>query len=199
MPRIWNSGFKSSSSSAHSHGQREGGGGQQSQSSSSQQQQHPNKHRSNFKSALEHISVPESLFRGISVFKVNAKGKLEPATLAISNDKFVISVLPRAAAAAAQSSSRPTPAERNGSIGGAGSSISSGSSIVGGSLKRPGILSRGRSGNTSQGSVGGGSIGTMGSMDGETNFSFNPDTSLDIGSIDRIQSGQNTLLFEKAR
>jgi len=40
----------------------------------------------------------------------------------------------------------------------------------------------------------------MGSMDGgDANFSFNPDASVDIGSIDRIQSGQNTLLFEKAR
>ena len=132
--------------------------------------------------------MPESLFRGISVFKVNAKGKLEPATLALSSDKFVISVLPR------MQSSRPTP-ERNGSVG--AGSISSG--VSGGGLKRPSILTRGRSGNTSQGSVGGGSIGTMGSMDGDANFSFNPDTSVDIGSIDRIQSGQNTLLFEKAR
>ena len=190
MPRIWNSGLKSSSS-AHSQDHRESSSSQQQQQPSSlssrQQQQH--QQRSNFKSALEHISVPESLFRGISVFKVNAKGKLEPATLALSSDKFVISVLPR------MQSSRQTP-ERNGSVG--AGSISGG--VGGGGLKRPSILTRGRSQNTSQGSVGGGSIGTMGSMDGgDANFSFNPDTSVDIGSIDRIQSGQNTLLFEKAR
>ncbi len=186
MPRIWNSGLKSSSS-AHSQDPLPSSSQQQQQQpSSSKQQQH--QQRSNFKSALEHISVPESLFRGISVFKVNAKGKLEPATLALSSDKFVISVLPR------MQPSRPMT-ERNGSV--SAGSISS--SISGGGLKRPSILTRGRSGNTSQGSLGGGSIGTMGSMDGDANFSFNPDTSVDIGSIDRIQSGQNTLLFEKAR
>jgi len=128
MPRIWNSGLKSASS-AHSQDHREGSSSQQQQQqqqqpSSSKQQQH--QQRSNFKSALEHISVPESLFRGISVFKVNAKGKLEPATLALSSDKFVISVLPR------MQSSRPTP-ERNGGV--SAGSISSG--VSGGGLKRP--------------------------------------------------------------
>jgi len=52
---------------------------------------------------------------------------------------------------------------------------------------------------TSIGSVGSGSIG--GSTDGmsESGVSYVPHAVVDIGSIDRIQSGQNTLLFEKAR
>ncbi len=143
--------------------------------------------------------MPEALFRGICVYRINVKGKLEPATLALSNDKFVISVLPRAIVVGGG----------GGGVGVGGMSASSGASNVmpggvgggGVGLKRPSLLTRGRSGNTSQGSVGGGSIGTMGSMDGgdAMNFSYNPDTSVDIGSIDRIQSGQNTLLFEKAR
>jgi hypothetical protein len=207
MPRIWNSGLRSSSASAQSQDPTATSSAQQphmppppssslSSLSSSSFTKQPQQ-RGNFKSALERISVPESLFRGIGVFRVNVKGKLEPATLALSNDKFVISVLPRTI----PQTSRLTPTERGG--GGGGGSVSgsiSGSIPGGGGLKRPSILTRGRSGNTSQGSVGGGSIGTMGSMDGgDANFSFNPDTSVDIGSIDRIQSGQNTLLFEKAR
>ncbi len=191
MPRIWNSGFRSSSSTAHSQDHREGG---QPQSSSQQQQQQPpsllkqNQQRSNnFKSALKHISVPKSLFHGIGVYKVNVKGKLEPATLALSNNKFLISVLPHSML------SRPTPSERNGSISG---SISG---SIGGGLKQPSILTRGRSGSTSQGSMGEGSIGTMGSMDGDATFLFNPETSMDIGSIDWIQSGQNMLLLKNAR
>lgn len=137
-------------------------------------------HRSNFKSALEHIAVPDSFHRGINVFKVTAKGKLEPATLTISQDKFIISVLPRT-----------LKLER----------ISSNGSTR---LMRPGILSRARSGaSTSIGSVGGSvrgdSIGGS-SIDGmDAAFSCNPNAVVDIGSIDRIQSGQNTLLFEKAR
>jgi len=191
MPRIWNSVRYSSAhlqdcdSSSQSH---------QPSSSSTPLKQHQKQQRSSFKSALEHVSVPDSLFRGINVYKINAKGKLEPAVLTISNDKFVISVLPRTYPLL---SSRPMIAERNGSNA-SSSNVSNGIGVVSG-LKRPGILTRGRSANTSQGSVGGGSIGTMGSMEGDYGFSFNPDTSIDIGSIDRIQSGQNTLLFEKAR
>ena len=71
-------------------------------------------------------------------------------------------------------------------------------------MKRPSILSRVRSNGsqvraTSIGSVGSGSIG--GSTDGmsESGVSYVPHAVVDIGSIDRIQSGQNTLLFEKAR
>lgn len=137
--------------------------------------------KSNFKSALEHIAVPDVFFRGIDVFKVTAKGKLEPATLTISRDKFIISVLPRT-----------VRLERVGSSNGGRSG-----------LMRPGILSRARSGNNSVGSSGGvsiGTIGTMSSVDGmETSFLFSPSATVDIGSIDRIESGQNTLLFEKAR
>ena len=156
MPRLWNNGVRTTP-----------------------QDQELHQHRSNFKSALEHIFVPGDLLRGINVFKVTSKGKLEPATLTISNDKFIISVLPRT-----------LKLDRVNSNG-----ISS--------LKRPSILSRARSG-TSAGSIGGsgttgGSIGTN-SVDGmDAAFSFNPQSVVDIGSIDRIQSGQNTLLFEKAR
>ena len=142
----------------------------------------PMMHRSNFKSALEHISVPDDFFRGINVFKVTYKGKLEPATMTISHDKFIISVMPRT-----------VKLERAGSSGGS-------------SLKRPNILSRGRSGTSVGSSVtrdtsAGGSIGTNNSVEGmdAMSFSSNPHTVVDIGSIDRIQSGQNTLLFEKAR
>ena len=160
--------------------------GQQQDTSSSSSQSPP---RSNFKSALEHISVPESFHRGINVFKVTAKGKLEPATLTISQDKFIISVLPRSLKLERTNST--SSSSRN--------------------LKRPGILSRGRSNNTSLGSAVRNSIsesisGTISnSVDGmDASFSFmsiDPGQSfnVDIGSIDRIQSGQNTLLFEKAR
>jgi len=133
-------------------------------------------HKSNFKSALEHISVPDSFLRGINVFRVNAKGKLEPATFTISADKFIISVLPRM--------------ERINSSGRSG-------------LKRPGILSRGRSGasarSISGGSIGGSTIGENSAGGIDAGFSCSPHPVVDIGSIDRIQSGQNTLLFEKAR
>ena len=67
-------------------------------------------------------------------------------------------------------------------------------------MSRPSILSRGRSG-TSIGSVGGSSVATN-SVDGADaafSFSSNPHTVVDIGSIDRLQSGQNTLMFEKAK
>ena len=129
------------------------------------------------------------------MFKVNAKGRLEPVTLTISNDKFIISVLPRT-----------VKLERSGSNGGGGGVGRSSSSSL---LIRPGILSRGRSNNNSVGSTtggGGGSIGTLNSIDGLESiaggiagFALTIDTRIDIGSIDRIQSGQNTLLFEKAR
>ncbi|KAL7530302.1 hypothetical protein ACHAXR_008263 [Thalassiosira sp. AJA248-18] len=132
-------------------------------------------YRSNFKSALEHISVPDEFFHGINVFRLAYKGKLEPATLTLSRDKFVISVMPRT-----------VKLERSSSSGG-------------NSLKRPGILSRGRSG-ASMGSVGGSIQGnSVDGMDAAFSFSSNPHTVVDIGSIDRLQSGQNTLLFEKAR
>lgn len=156
----------------------------------------PHQHqRSNFKSALEHIPVPESFYRGLHVFKVNAKGKLEPVTLTISNDKFIISVLPR-----------PLKLERTSSNGvGGGIGISGRSSSSSNSLIRPGILSRGRSNNNSIGSTAG-SIGTLNSVDGMESITggglalnINGTATIDIGSIDRIQSGQNTLLFEKAR
>jgi len=163
------------------------------QPSDQQQQQHNSQHRSNFKGALEHISVPEVFHRGINVFKVTSKGKLEAATLLLSKDKFIISVLPRS-----------LKLER------VGSSTSSSTRT---SLKRPGILSRARSStntslgtstrNTSYGSVGtSGSIGTNNSVDGlDSTFSFmSVDAEkVDIGSITRISNGQNTLLFEKAR
>ncbi len=162
-----------------------------SSSSTTHPQQPP---RSNFKSALEHIAVPEAFYRGLNVFKVNAKGKLEPVTLTISKDKFIISVLPRT-----------LKLERSGSNGGGGG-VGVGRSSSSSLLIRPGILSRGRSNNNSIGStVGSGSIGTLNSIDGFESvggiagFSLTIDTAIDIGSIDRIQSGQNTLLFEKAR
>jgi len=122
--------------------------------------------------------VTDAFLSGINVYKVTAKGKLEPATLKISKDKFIISVLPRA-----------LKLERTNSSG--GSSLS---------LKRPGILSRVRSNGASIGSVGSGSIGTS-STEGMDAYLFSsiPQAIVDIGSIDRIQSGQNTLLFEKAR
>eukprot|EP00584_Thalassiosira_punctigera_P014181 CAMPEP_0172562424 /NCGR_PEP_ID=MMETSP1067-20121228/96786_1 /TAXON_ID=265564 ORGANISM="Thalassiosira punctigera, Strain Tpunct2005C2" /NCGR_SAMPLE_ID=MMETSP1067 /ASSEMBLY_ACC=CAM_ASM_000444 /LENGTH=821 /DNA_ID=CAMNT_0013352637 /DNA_START=144 /DNA_END=2606 /DNA_ORIENTATION=- len=132
-------------------------------------------HRSSFKSALEHISVTDAFLRGINAFRVTSKGKLEPATLTISSDKFIISVLPRT-----------LKLERTASSGGSG-------------LKRPSILSRVRSNGASIGSVGSNSVGGN-SLDGaDAGFSSNPQLVVDIGSIDRIQSGQNTLLFEKAR
>ena len=137
-----------------------------------QQQQHQ---QMNFKQCLHHISVPDEFFAGINVFRAN-KGKIEPATLTLSRDKFVISVQPRI-----------IKLER--SIGSGGSKLS-----------RPSILSRGRSG-TSIGSVGGSSVATN-SVDGADaafSFSSNPHTVVDIGSIDRLQSGQNTLMFEKAK
>lgn len=139
------------------------------------QDQQLTQHKSNFKSALEHISVPDSFLHGINVFRVNAKGKLEPATFTISADKFIISVLPRM-----------LKLERMSSSGRSG-------------LKRPSILSRARSGaSISAGSVGGSvSENSVGGMD--AGFSCSPHAVVDIGSIDRIQSGQNTLLFEKAR
>ncbi len=158
-------------------------------SSTTHAQQPP---RSSFKSALEHIAVPEAFYRGLNVFKVNAKGKLEPVTLTISKDKFIISVLPRT-----------LKVERSGSNGGG---VVVGRSSSSSLLIRPSILSRGRSNNNSIGStVGSGSIGTLNSIDGLesvggiASFSLTIDTAVDIGSIDRIQSGQNTLLFEKAR
>lgn len=136
--------------------------------------------RSSFKTALEHIAVTDVLLSGIHVWKVTAKGRLEPAILKISRDKFSISVLPRL-----------HTLERVRSSGGNG-------------LKRPGILSRVRSNGsvraTSIGSVGSGSLG--GSTDGLSDagaMASVPQAVVDIGSIDRIQSGQNTLLFEKAR
>ena len=180
VPRIW-SNVKPTPQDL---GQQQDGGPTSSPSSQSPP------HRSNFKSALEHISVPESFHRGINVFKVTAKGKLESATLIISQDKFIISVLPRSLKLERTNST--SSSSRN--------------------LKRPGILSRGRSNNTSLGSTGGGSIGgtsisgtISNSVDGmDASFSFmsidpGPSFNVDIGSIDRIQSGQNTLLFEKAR
>lgn len=135
-------------------------------------------HKSNFKSALEHIAVPDDFLQGLPVFRVTYKGKLEPATLSISHDKFIISVVPRV-----------VKVERVGS------------SSRG--LMRPSILSRGRSG-TSLGSTtqGSSSIGTnqSNSVEGlDAAFSTSPHARVDIGSIDRILSGQNTLLFEKAR
>mmetsp|Transcript_2537 Transcript_2537/g.5411 ORF Transcript_2537/g.5411 Transcript_2537/m.5411 type:complete len:881 (-) Transcript_2537:42-2684(-) len=156
IPRLWNNGVKPTP-----------------------QDQPLPQHRSNFKSALEHISMPDSFLRGINLFRVTAKGKLEPVTFTISADKFIISVLPRA-----------LKLERISSNGRSG-------------LRRPGILSRARSGaSVSAGSVGGSIGGSIGgnSVDGmDAAFSFSPHAVVDIGSIDRIQSGQNTLLFEKAR
>lgn len=139
------------------------------------QDEPPLPNRSTFKSALEHIAVTDAFLRGINVFKVTPKGKLEPATLTISRDKFIISVLPRT-----------LKVERSGSSG------------VGG-LKRPSILSRVRSNGQSVGSVGSGSLGNSVEGAEAAFFSSNPQAVVDIGSIDRIQSGQNTLLFEKAR
>ena len=189
LPRILNYGGGSSRSSSNQ---------PPITASTSPHQQQPQSHRgNNFKSALEHIAVPESFFRGLNVFKVNAKGRLEPVTLTISNDKFIISVLPRT-----------VKLERSGSNGGGGGGGGIGRSSSSSLLIRPGILSRGRSNNNSVGSTagGGGSIGTLNSIDGLESiaggiagFALTIDTRIDIGSIDRIQSGQNTLLFEKAR
>lgn len=128
--------------------------------------------RNNFKSALEGIHVPDSFLRGISMFKVGSHGRLEPVTFTLSKDRFIISILPR-------------KIER---VGG------------GSSLLRPGILSRARSGasQTSMGSVGGDSI-DMSIVSDVGVLSLLSDTNVDIGSIDRIQSGQMTLKFEMAR
>lgn len=158
MPRLWSNGTRSAPQDQ-------------------QQSPPPPSPRNTFKSALEHISVTDAFLRGINVFKVTPKGKLEPATLTISSDKFIISVLPRTL------------------------KLERASSISGGSgLKRPSILSRVRSNGASIGSVGSGSVGGN-SVEGADAgwFSSIPQAVVDIGSIDRIQSGQNTLLFEKAR
>lgn len=128
--------------------------------------------RINFKSALQNIHLPDSFLHGISMFKVGSYGRLEPVTFTLSKDRFIISILPR-------------KIERVG--GGSG-------------LMRPSILSRVRSGTsqTSMGSIGGDSIdGSVVSDIGV--LSLLSDTDVDIGSIDRIQSGQLTLKFEMAR
>jgi phosphatidylinositol phospholipase C delta len=130
--------------------------------------------RINFKSALEDIHVPNSFERGIAMFKVGSYGRLEPVTLTLSKDRFIISILPR-------------KIER---VGGNGSS-----------LLRPSILSRVRSGasQTSMGSIGGDSIDGSVASDSIGVLSLLSDTDVDIGSIDRLQSGQMTLKFELAR
>eukprot|EP00585_Thalassiosira_rotula_P007529 CAMPEP_0196143966 /NCGR_PEP_ID=MMETSP0910-20130528/14314_1 /TAXON_ID=49265 /ORGANISM="Thalassiosira rotula, Strain GSO102" /LENGTH=133 /DNA_ID=CAMNT_0041405489 /DNA_START=217 /DNA_END=614 /DNA_ORIENTATION=+ len=117
MPRLWSNGTRNAPQDQ-------------------QQSSPPPSPRSTFKSALEHISVTDAFLRGINVFKVTPKGKLEPATLTISSDKFIISVLPRT-----------LKLERSSSTSG------------GSGLKRPSILSRVRSNGASIGSVGSGSVG----------------------------------------
>ena len=129
--------------------------------------------QSSFKSALESIKVDDQFFSGINVLKVNQNGKLEPALFTLSKDRFVISVLPR-------------KLERNSSAGSGG-------------MLRPSIL---RSRIKSNGSMGGDSLDGASSIDTAvlSAASSNIGTdSVNIGSIDRIQSGQNTLKFELAR
>jgi hypothetical protein len=116
--------------------------------------------------------VNEQFFAGINVFKVNQNGKLEPALFTLSRDRFIISVLPR-------------KLERVSSAGSAG-------------LLRPSLL---RSRIKSASSTGGDSLDGASSIDTtvlSAAGSMSTDT-VNVGSIDRIQSGQNTLKFELAR
>mmetsp|Transcript_28648 Transcript_28648/g.59030 ORF Transcript_28648/g.59030 Transcript_28648/m.59030 type:complete len:201 (+) Transcript_28648:106-708(+) len=139
-------------------------------STASRQQSFPLK-KSNFKSALERIKIPDRFFSGINVFKVGSNGKLEAASLTLSQDRFIISILPRA-----------TPRQSNGSSSG--------------SLLRPSVL---RNRIKSAGSTGGDSV-DGGASDAGSIVSYNQVSDrVDIGSIDRIQSGLNTLRFEMAR
>jgi hypothetical protein len=132
-----------------------------------------------FKSALERIRVSEQFFLGINVFKVNQNGKLEPALFTLSKDRFIISVLPRKL--------ERSKLERASSSGGSTS------------LLRPSIL---RNRIKSSNSTGGDSLDGAGSVDtailSAASTNVVSDT-VNIGSIDRIQSGQNTLKFELAR
>lgn len=130
-----------------------------------------------FKSALERIRVNEQFFAGINVFKVNQNGKLEPALFTLSRDRFIISVLPRKL--------ERSKLERVSSAGSAG-------------LLRPSLL---RSRIKSASSTGGDSLDGASSIDTavlSAAGSMSTDT-VNVGSIDRIQSGQNTLKFELAR
>ncbi len=142
-----------------------------STSSTASRQQLSNPKKSNFKSALERIKIPDHFFSGISVFKVGSNGKLEAASLTLSQDRFIISVLPRA-----------TLRSSNGSTSG--------------SLLRPSVL---RNRIKSAGSTGGDSV-DGGASEAGSIVSYNQVSDrVDIGSIDRIQSGLNTLRFEMAR
>jgi hypothetical protein len=126
-----------------------------------------------FKSALERIRVDEQFFTGINVFKVNQNGKLEPALFTLSQDRFIISVLPRKL--------EPSNLNRTGS---------------GGILRPSIILSR----IISTSSTGGDSLDGAGSIDTAILAAATVSTdTVNVGSIDRIQAGQNTLKFELAR
>lgn len=131
-----------------------------------------------FKSALERIRVDEQFFIGINVFKVNNNGKLEPALFKLSRDRFIISVLPR-------------KLER--------SKLERVSSAGSGGVLRPNLL---RSRVKSASSTGGDSLDGASSIDttvlSAASLNISSDT-VNIGSIDRIQSGRNTLKFELAR
>jgi len=135
--------------------------------------------KSNFKSALDHVAVPPVFFEGIKLFKVSPpKGKLEPCTIVLSRDKFVLSVQPR------------VQEQRQDSNGGRSSP-----------LKRPSILTRrNRSGASVDSSYSNGGSVDTGSVTSYSSISTSSvHMAVDIGSIDRISSGQNTLLFEKAK
>lgn len=131
-----------------------------------------------FKSALERIQVDEQFFAGINVFKVNSNGKLEPALFTLSKDRFIISVLPRKL--------ERSKLERVSSAGSVG-------------ILRPNLL---RSRIKSTSSTGGDSLDGASSIDtaviSAAGSNIGTDT-VNVGSIDRIQSGQNTLKFELAR
>jgi len=124
-----------------------------------------------FKSALERIRVGGQFFSGINAFKVNQNGKLEPAIFTLSEDRFVISILPR--------------------------KLDNSAASVG--LLRPSLL---RSRIKSTSSAGGDSLDGTSSIDtaalSAASLNISTDT-VNVGSIDRIQSGQNTLKFELAR
>jgi len=126
--------------------------------------------------------VPEQLLDGVPVIKVNTNGTLKPAFLTISEDHFTIYI---------------TSAKvKNGSS----SSLS---------LMRPSnLVSRVRSismGSTSGAAGSSAAAGGSGGADDSTCMSVdtfvdqNAERAIEIGSIDRIQRGQNTLRFEKAR
>mmetsp|Transcript_20162 Transcript_20162/g.57833 ORF Transcript_20162/g.57833 Transcript_20162/m.57833 type:complete len:882 (+) Transcript_20162:131-2776(+) len=127
--------------------------------------------QSNLQTALGRVRVPAQLLEGLPVMKVNSNGILKPAFLTISEDKFTLYI---------------TSAK-----------VKNGSSSTLSLMKPSNLVSRVRSISMGSGT------GTSSTDDGlesvDTMAELNAELAVEIGSFDRIQRGQNTLRFEKAR